>query len=192
MRQVTRRFPIVLAPVLVALLVAPCGTGPSPSASSGAVKPPTGPDAAAVTLAPTTPPDLTPVPGGSTDGPVAQQPLPTRPSTTATEWGTVLDSVPADFPVFPGAAPVDAVDGPASGAWQADAPVDTVATWYRDDLERLGFTTIDLSSALEDGSRVLDSVSDLPECRIQTTFRPAGESTMIIVLYGAGCAGGEG
>ena len=38
---------------------------------------------------------------------------------------------------------------------------------------------------------MLDTVSDLPECRIQTTFRPAGGSTMITVLYGAGCAGGQ-
>jgi hypothetical protein len=39
---------------------------------------------------------------------------------------------------------------------------------------------------------VLDVLGDLPECRLQLTFRPAGGSTMITVLYAAGCAGGEG
>jgi len=113
--------------------------------------------------------------------------------TTPTAWGTILDQVPEDFPVFSGASPAEIDDGPSSGAWFAEgAAVNEVAAWYQGRLEALGFTTKDLSSPLEDGSRVLDTVSDLPECRIQTTFRPLDGSTMIIVLYGAGCAGGEG
>ena len=39
---------------------------------------------------------------------------------------------------------------------------------------------------------MLDVSSDLPECRLQLAFRPADGSTIIKVLYGAGCAGGEG
>ena len=50
----------------------------------------------------------------------------------------------------------------------------------------LGKSTLDLSSPLEDGTRVLDIVTDLPECRIQATFRPEEDSTMITVLFGAG------
>ena len=50
-----------------------------------------------------------------------------------------------------------------------------------------GYATIDLSDPLEDGSRVLDSQADLPECQVQTTFRPEGGSTMITVLFAAGC-----
>ena len=127
---------------------------------------------------------------GATDEPI---PPPGDGGTTVIEWGTILDDVPEDFPVFPGAAPTSIDDGPASGVWWAEgAAVDDVAPWYRDRLEALGFTTQDLSSPLEDGSRVLDTVSDLPECRIQTTFRALDGSTMIIVFYGAGCAGGEG
>ena len=34
---------------------------------------------------------------------------------------------------------------------------------------------------------MLDSQADLPECRVQTTFRPEGGSTMITVLFAAGC-----
>jgi hypothetical protein len=185
----------VPALLLVTLLVAACG-GSGSGTASGATRSPERPTAAPATAAPATPgrtaEELTPVPGGSTDAPPTEKPVPTRPSTTTTDWGTILDGVPDDFPVYPGAASADVSGRPASGDWLTDAPVDEVATWYRDALESAGFTTQDLSSALEDGSRVLDTVSDLPECRIQTTFRPTGESTMITVLYGAGCAGGEG
>jgi hypothetical protein len=109
---------------------------------------------------------------------------------TDTPWGTILDEIPAEWPVFPGAEPVDPEEGPASGAWLAPDEVDLVARWYRDTLADMGFTIDNLSSPLEDGTRILDVVTDLPECRIQATFRPADGSTMITVLYGAGCVGG--
>ena len=54
-------------------------------------------------------------------------------------------------------------------------------------LEAAGYQTINLSDPLEDGSRVLDSQTDLPECQVQTTFLPEGGSTMITVLFAAGC-----
>ena len=100
--------------------------------------------------------------------------------------------MPDGFPVIPGAKPAEGQNEPASGWWLAEAGVDEVASWYQGALAELGFTVGDLSSALEDGSRVLDVSSDLPECRLQLTFRPADGSTIIKVLYGAGCAGGEG
>lgn len=186
---------LVLVGVLAGALAA-CG-GPAPSASSPSAAPSTAPAttrppaSAAVDPTPiaTTAPGLTPVPG-ATDEPI---PPAGNGGTTVIGWGTILDQVPEGFPVYAGASPTQVADGPSSGAWFAEgAGVDDVATWYRDQLEALGFTTMDLSSALEDGTRVLDTVSDLPECRIQTTFRPFDGSTMIIVLYGAGCAGGDG
>ena len=94
--------------------------------------------------------------------------------------------------MYPGAQIADPLPTPASAEFISSASVDDVATWYRDALEGLGYSTMGLSGPLEDGSRVLDSQGDLPECRIQSTFRPAGGSTMITVLYAAGCAGGEG
>ena len=94
--------------------------------------------------------------------------------------------------MYPGAAAVDPMDGPATHAWEAVAPPDEVAGWYADTFEELGWSHIDLGSPLEDGTQVLDLGTDLPECRVQLTFRPLGGSTMIILMYGAGCAGGDG
>ena len=68
----------------------------------------------------------------------------------------------------------------------------TVARWYVEAFEDVGWSRIDLGSPLEDGTQVLDLGTDLPECRVQVTFRPVDGSTMIIVLYGAGCGGAEG
>ena len=183
---------LTLAGLLAGSLVACGGPTPSASATSSAV-PGTATPPASAPVDPTpvvaASPELTPVPG-ATDEPI---PPPGGGGTTVIAWGMILDAGPDGFPVYPGASTADDPDGPSSGAWFAEeAPVDDVAAWYRERLEALGFTTVDLSSPLEDGTRVLDTVSDLPECRIQTTFRPAGGSTMIIVLYGAGCAGGEG
>lgn len=177
------RFPAVLA-LSFTLLVAACGGPPTTGAPSAGA-----PTAGARTPAPSLPAEPTEVPGGVV---VTPKPLPDDPTTSETDWGTILDAVPATFPVLPGAEPADAPDEPVSAAWISDAGVDEAATWYRDALEALGYGTMGLSDPLEDGSRVLDSVADIPECRIQTTFRPAGESTMITVLYGAGCAGGDG
>jgi hypothetical protein len=172
----------------LAVLLAACG-GPAPS-STGTAGPASASPASSAPASPfaSSPVELTPVPGGATGSPE----LPDRPATTVTDWGTILDRVPDGFPVYPGARIADGVDEPVSGAWITDAGVDGVAPWYVSAFEELGWAQVDLGSALEDGSRVLDLASDLPECRVQTTFRPAGESTMIIVLYGAGCAGGEG
>ena len=163
--------------------VAACGTtGPSatPSAASSdvAVASLTPAPSDAATSAPTA------VPGGQTIDP--GPPATHKPTTTVTDWGVILDSVPDDFPRYPGAKDAE-VDEPVSAALLAEADVETVAGWYRDALEAAGYGTIDLSDPLEDGSRVLDSQTDLPECQVQTTFRPEDGSTMITVLFAAGC-----
>ncbi len=175
--------------VVLAIVLAACG-GIAPSAPSttpvptavGATSGPTG--------GPTQAPEPTAVPGGQTPG--ESEPVATPAATTQTDWGAITDALPEGFPVFPGATVAEPPAEPASGAFIATAGVDEVATWYRDALEATGQSTLDLSTPLEDGSRVLDMQGDLPECRVRLTFRPAGGSTMIIVLVGAGCAGGEG
>ncbi len=178
---------------LVALLAAACSsssapTTPTASTPASAVAERTPAPTHAPTSKPT--PKLTPVPGGASDEPVP--PPVVNPGTTITDWGTILDAVPAGFPHYPGAQPADLPEGPNSGAWSVGADVEAVSTWYRDRLKADGFKIDNLSTPLEDGSRVLDASSDLPECRIETTFRPENGSTIIVVLYGAGCAGGDG
>jgi hypothetical protein len=139
------------------------------------------------------PGEPTPVPVVGTPAVTGEpEPVPTQAGTTDTAWGTILDAVPAEWPVYPGARPVESDAGPASGAWLAPDDATAVASWYRDTLADQAYTIENLSSPLEDGTRILDIVTDLPECRIQATFRPAEGSTMITVLYGAGCAGGDG
>jgi hypothetical protein len=188
--------PPLPALALVVLLAAACGAGatatPRPTNA-----PSLAPSAAAQRTAGTTPaptaeptPRLTPVPGGASSEP--EPPVGGNPGTTLTEWGRILDEVPGDFPIHPGAEPAELPEGPNSGAWSVGADTEAVATWYRDHLEAGGFTIDNLSTPLEDGSRVLDIRTDLPECRIELTFRPADGSTMIVVMYGAGCAGGDG
>lgn len=182
-----------LALVGIAALVAACagpvtvdGPGTFGPGTSTAVESAT-PDATAAAADPT--PVPVPVTPKATGSP---EPVPTRTGVTDTTWGTIVDAVPPEWPVYPGAKPVESDEGPASGAWLAPADVETVAPWYRRATEEAGYTTGALSSPLEDGTRILDTVTDLPECRIQTTFRPADGSTRITVLYGAGCAGGDG
>jgi hypothetical protein len=185
-----RLLPLVLTGVLGAS-VAACGAYPPPvGASPRATAAGTAP--ASTTTGPSSPEateDLTPVPGGvspSPDDTVGGGP------TAETDWGTILVNLPEGFPRFPGSAGVDPMDGPASDALEVVAPVEEVAAWYQGAFEELGWSHIDLGSPLEDGSQVLDLASDLPECRVQLSFRPLGGSTMITVLYGAGCAGGDG
>jgi hypothetical protein len=181
---ITRTVPAGLLAVAMVFSMAGCLLDPPPSAGT-----PT-PLATATPVPPSEPPEPTPVPVPDTPEPTEEpEPVPTQVGVTDTPWGAIVDEVPADWPVFPGAKPVDPEEGPASGAWLAPDEVDVVARWYRDTLSDMGFTIDNLSSPLEDGTRFLDIVTDLPECRIQATFRPAGESTMITVLYGAPCGG---
>ena len=182
MRPSNRR-PASLAVVgaALALLVGACaGSTTSPTIS---------PATSATSAAPASQaadPSLTPVPGGASTAPVTPGPSLT---TTETAWGTIVDSVPGDFPVYPDAAATDATGGPASGAWTVQAAARTVATWYQQALAAAGYSSNDLSGPLEDGSYTVDTRSDLPECRVQTTARPQGDMTLITVLFGAGCVG---
>jgi hypothetical protein len=182
---------------LVALAATGCGAaGASPSLSPSTAGPSTPAPSAVPSSAPSlteteapSAPDLTPVPGGTSPSPDDSY---GGGPTTETEWGRVLVRIPDEFPVYPGALTADPLPEPATAGWLASDDAETVATWYVDAFEALGWSRIDLQTPLEDGTRVLDLGTDLPECRVQTTFRPANESTMIIVQYGAGCAGGDG
>lgn len=182
MRSAARLLPTLA----LSLLLAACTGGaslPSKPADSAS------PAAVASTAARTAQPSASAAAAARTAAPSRPAPV----ASTPTAWGTILDAVPSAFPVFPDATVADPpADGPVSGAWVTKAPVAEVATWYRDALLGANYAKVDLGSALEDGSRVLDVQGDLPECRAQVTVKPLGQSTLIAVLYGAGCGGGNG
>jgi len=70
-------------------------------------------------------------------------------------------------------------------------PIAHLVAWYRDAFTASGYA-VELSDPLEDGSQVLDAQADLPECRIQMTFRPEDGDTMITILVASACANGTG
>jgi hypothetical protein len=151
---------------------APAATTPASSGSTGATR----------SLPPG--PTLTPVPGGRSAQP---EPLPTRTGTAQADWGEILVALPDTFPLYPDAGIVD-VPEVVSGSLSAPVDRDGATAWYVQALSAAGYA-VELSTPLEDGTQVLDAFSDLPECRIQMRFRPEGETTIITVLYGSGCAG---
>jgi hypothetical protein len=183
MRSVNRVLVLLALVSLVAACGSPAAPRPTASPASSAAASPSH----AATPRPTAPPSSA-ASGGTTIPPA---PSPTAVGKTKTPWGVILDAVPDTFPLFPDATLADPLPEAVSGAWITKASVDEVATWYHDAVLGAAFASADLGTALEDGSRVLDVQGDLPECKVQFTFRPVGGSTMITVLYGAGCAGGD-
>ncbi len=170
----------------LALSLAACdGSGgtPRPSPSASAIVPPT----AAPSDAPT-PPAPTKVPGGG-----ERTPAPTPGLLPGEAWGAAWDALPPGFPVPANATPADPgdpADGPVSGAFVADGSPDDIVNAMQKALAAAGYSTEALSGPSEDGSLVLDSIGTDPACRVQTTVRPLGGTTMITVLYGAACPWG--
>ena len=182
------RFALAAAMVVS---VGACG-GTSPSASVA-------PSPVAVTSptagtspgdgSPLTPgPSLTPVPGGQS---IAPGPGTSRMPTTQTDWGEIVDGLPAWFPLYPGADVAEVADEVVSGSFEVPVDVETLVAWYSEQLTGRGYA-VDAGDALEDGSRVMDVASDIPECRFQLTARPAGGSTIMSVLVASACVNGTG
>jgi hypothetical protein len=108
---------------------------------------------------------------------------------TDTAWGRIWDSLPADFPSYPGSTPADqAATGPASAVLAVPGTdARTIAAWMQSQLEHSSYRTEALSGPLEDGSFVLDSTGPTPGCRIQISVAPLGGLTITTVRYGASC-----
>lgn len=158
-----RRF---LLPVTVALLVGACGsTTPTATASSA----PATDEPTALASGSTAPPS------GST-------------GQTDTDWGRIWDAIPAGFPRFPGSTPADdAGADPVSARFAVPGgDPQTIATWFRDALEREGFGTVGLNGPGEDGGFIVDSAGQ-GQCRAETTIAPLGDMTFVTVLYGSDC-----
>lgn len=107
---------------------------------------------------------------------------------TDTEWGRIWDTLPADFPIYPGATPSDeAATGPASATLVADGDVASeVATWMSGQLTLKAYTVDGATAPLEDGGYVIEATGEAG-CRIQVTATPTGSLTTITILYGASC-----
>ncbi len=163
---------------LTCLLLACSDPQASPRPSSA--EPSRSPDATAT--APTSP-TATAAPSES-----ASEPAPTPPGQTDTEFGRIWDALPAGFPIVPGSTPTETGAGPASAEFDAPGNVSAVATFLQGAMEGAAFSTESLSGPLEGGQFVLVSVGpDSTECRVQTTVAPAGDASIVTVLYGAAC-----
>jgi hypothetical protein len=179
----TQRSPRVslLAGILVAtaLGVACSESGPTPSPAAASSQP----SPAASPAASPPPAELTPVPGGMTASP--DQPRGTA-TQTDTPWGRIWDALPDSFPRAGASSPVDATQGPASAAFSVPAGLAEVTAAMKSALDAAGYNT-DQSGPLEDGSFVLDSIGSTAGCRVKTMLAPQSGSTLMTILFGAGC-----
>jgi hypothetical protein len=108
---------------------------------------------------------------------------------TDTDWGRIWDALPADFPVYPGAARADeAATGPVSATFALErADPEAVAVWMQAQLELASYITQALNGPLEDGSFVLESIGPTSGCRIEVDIAPLGGLMTMTVWYGAAC-----
>ena len=108
-----------------------------------------------------------------------------------TGWGRIWDNVPTGFPRFPGSIVADPVGPEPVSATYSAVNDDTaqIAGWLQNALETASFGTESLSGPLEDGGYVIESIGE-GDCRIQTSVRPMGGLTFVIVRYGAACPPG--
>jgi len=182
--RVATRLAILLAATLLADACGSSGPTASPSPASAAPSPPSSQAASPSAVPSAGNADLTPVPGGTTAPPDEPSGTPTQ---TETAWGRIWDAVPASFPRLEASLPADSVTGPVSAAFVVGAgPADVTATMKRL-LDGEGGYRTDQSGPLEDGSFVLDSTGSWEGCRVQTTVTPQSGTTLITILYGAGC-----
>ena len=107
---------------------------------------------------------------------------------TDTDWGTIWDAIPPDFPVYAGATPSqETATGPASANLVvAGGDAKTIATWTADQLTAAGYDVNGGSVALEDGSYAVDGERE-PGCQVHVEVAPLGTVTSITILYGASC-----
>lgn len=165
------------AVVLLLVILAAAGCGPSGASNvSPSLVPPT---EATRSVAPA---ETTPASAASGQ-PGADQ--------TDTDWGRIWDRVPSGFPVYPGSTPSEeAATGPASAIFVTPkGDPSTMATWFQDHLEGAAFSTDTVSGPMEDGSFVVESTGESPDCHVEVTIAPLGDSGTIAttILYGAAC-----
>jgi hypothetical protein len=163
------------AAVVAAIVLSSCSPSAAPSPSAGAPS-----DS---TEAGTPSPTLSPVPTDPGTSPGA-----TPPGQTNTDWGRIWDAVPPGFPVYPGAHPTETGAGPASAILDAGAakPAEVV-TFYQTAMTGIGLNIVSNDGPREDGSFDL-LAGDGASCAVEITVAPQGTSTIVTILYAAGCA----
>ncbi|HET7473005.1 MAG TPA: hypothetical protein VFJ71_07760 [Candidatus Limnocylindrales bacterium] len=158
-----------LAPLfLLTAVVTACVSSVSPAPSSRSSTPPS-----------------TPVASSTVPATPRATPRATLPSTTTTEFGTIWDDLPSDFPKLPGQKPTEPT-APASAAFVVDGQAKTLAASLGTLLTQAGWT-VDIGSPLEDGSVVLEAQGQPDGCRTEARFTPLSGTVTVTVLYGAAC-----
>lgn len=171
-RWAARSLVRILA-IALALLGAACNPVATSSPSRSATTPSTAPV-----------PSLTAVPGGPSSPVVgASVGLPT---TTETDFGRIWDALPPSFPTLPGQQPTDPVAGPTSGSFVVNMTAEDAARAMAAALTNLGWAT-DVTSALEDGTVVLEAGGVREGCASEVRFTPMSGTVIMSVLYGAEC-----
>jgi hypothetical protein len=158
-------------PLMTMFVLAACGSSASSTAPSAA-------------RSPTAAPSVLPSPTGSAPAPAAGQ--------TDTEWGRIWDTLPGNFPVYPGSTQGDeTATGPASANLVVDGlDAKGIVIVFQTLLKQAGYQTVGLQGPLEDGSYVLDMTGPTAGCRIQVGAAPTGSLTILTILYGAACPHG--
>lgn len=118
---------------------------------------------------------------GSAPAPAAGQ--------TDTEWGRIWDTLPGNFPAYPGSTPgEETATGPASANLVVDGlDAKGVVGLFQTLLKQAGYQTVALQGPLEDGSYVLDMTGPAAGCKIQVSAAPTGSLTTLTILYGTAC-----
>ena len=169
----TAAAPFALPAAVVMLVVATlAGCSASPAAQPST--------SAAVATAGATPGSV----GPSSAAPASTKPGSGAVTQTDTEWGRIWDALPASFPRYPGASPVEATV-PASAVLVVPTDVQTATAWMKAALGDGEWATV-VAGPLEDGTMVLDSIG-AGDCQLTTRIARVGSTTQMTILYGAGC-----
>jgi hypothetical protein len=130
-------------------------------------------------------------PGPTASAALRPSPAGPKPSEglTQTGWGIIWDTVPSDFPTFPGSTPAEeTATGPASANLVVKSGnAKEIATFLQTRLEQAGFKTQGASGPLENGGYVLDMTGPEAGCEVQITIAPTGSLTTVTILYGEAC-----
>ncbi len=168
---------VLVVVVLAASVIGGCSTlkgtiGPTAIPTTSTAPTPSEPTAT-LTPVPTNPGSTTePAPSGQTD----------------TDWGRIWDGLPTGFPAFPGAHATEIGAGPASATLDAGSTEPAaVMNFYQTALQAAGWIIVGVSGPREDGSLELSVVDIHPACQLRATVTPLGGSTIVTILYGAGC-----